>query len=300
MDRLESMAVFIDVVATGSLAAAAERRGLSASMVGKHLRALEERLEVRLLQRTTRRQHLTEAGALFLERCRDILDQVNTAEDDTSSLRGEPVGLLRISAPISFGVTRLAPAVAAFLAVYPRVNVELLLSDPPADPVGDGVDIAFQIGPLADSWLVARPLVPYRMAVCAAPSYLARHDALLSPHDLTRHDCLGHTRWGLRHAWHFEGPEGLIEVPLDYRLRIDNGPALREAAIAGAGIILQPFALVGQDIAAGRLQPLLAGYNARARPFYLVHAPDRAAPAKLRAFVKFALERFATEAVEGS
>ena len=300
MDRLESMAVFVEVVAAGSLAAAAERRGLSPSMVGKHLRALEERLDVRLLQRTTRRQRLTQAGELFLDRCREILSRVDAAEDDTSALRGEPVGLLRISAPISFGVTQLAPAMAGFLAAHPRVEVELLLTDAPVEPVGEGVDAAFRIGPLADSWLVARPLVQYyRMVVCAAPAYLAGRAAPVTPHDLSRHDCLGHTRWGLRHAWRFEGPEGPIEVPLDYRLRIDNGPGLREAALAGAGIILQPHALVGDDIAAGRLQRLLPGYRARGRSFFLVHTQDRAAPAKLRAFVDFAIQRFGRGADAG-
>lgn len=296
MDRLESMAVFVDVVSAGSLAAAAERRGLSPSMVGKHLRALEARLEVRLLHRTTRRQRLTEAGELFLERCHEILHQYDAAEDDTSTLRGEPVGLLRISAPVSFGVTRLAPVTAAFLAEYPKVDVELLLTDAPVDPIGDGVDVAFRIGPLPDSSLMARPLVDYyQMIVCAAPTYLARRGAPETPHDLPQHDCLGHTRWGLRHAWRFNGKDGVIEVPVKYRLRIDNGLALREAALAGAGIILQPHALVGADIAAGRLQRLLRGYEARGRQLYLVYAQDRAAPAKVRAFLEFAHRRFAKE-----
>jgi DNA-binding transcriptional LysR family regulator len=296
MDRLESMAVFVDVVAAGSLAAAAEKRGLSPSMVGKHLRSLEARLGVRLLQRTTRQQRLTEAGTLYLERCREILAQVAGAEDDAATLNSEPSGLLRVSAPISFGVTRLAPVCARFLATYSKVALELVLTDAPLELVGDGIDVAFRIGPLPDSSLIARPLVSYyRMVVCAAPSYLARRGAPASPPDLQGHDCLGHTRWGLRHAWRFESPEGSIEVPLGYRLRIDNGPALREAALAGAGIILQPLALVGEDIAAGRLQQLLENYKAHGRDFYLLHAKDRSAPAKRRAFVDFALAQFAKE-----
>ncbi|WP_206245345.1 LysR family transcriptional regulator [Novosphingobium terrae] len=288
------MAVFVDVVATGSLAAAAERRGLSPSMVGKHLRALEDRLQLRLLERTTRRQKLTEAGELFLERCREILRQVDAAQDDAIGLRGAASGLLRVSAPTSFGVTRLAPAMAAFRKAHPGVEIELALTDAPVDPGGDNVDVAFRIGPLADSGLVARPLMPfYRMIVCAAPDYLARHGVPQRPEDLSAHDCLGHTRWGLRHDWRFLDGERDILVPIHYSLRIDSGLALREAAIAGAGIILQPYALVGEALAKGQLQQVLTACEARGRELFLVYPRDRAAPAKLRAFIAFALDHFA-------
>jgi len=294
MDRLESMAVFVEIIESGSLVAAAERLGLSPSMVGKHLNAIEDRLGIRLLQRTTRRQHLTEAGALYLERCRDVLSRYAEAEEEASTVRSEPAGQLRISAPISFGVVQLAPAVAQFIIRHPRVTVDLRLTDTPVDLVGDGVDAAFCVGPLQETWLVARSLPSfYDMIVCASPAYLSSRSTPRSPHDLAHHDCLGHTRWGLRHAWRFEGPEGPVEVPLTYRLRIDNGPALREAALEGAGVILQPQGLVATDIAAGRLCRLLPDYRARGRDFYLVHSRDRAAPAKLRAFIDFAVSHFA-------
>jgi DNA-binding transcriptional LysR family regulator len=293
MDSLESMSVFVEIVDTGNLTAAAERLGLSSSMVGKHLNALEARLGVKLLQRTTRRHHLTEAGALYLERCRDILDRVKAADDEASALRGHPLGQLRIAAPISFGVTQLAPAVATFLAQYPGIDIELVLTDAPVDPVGDGVDLVFRIGPLADSSLVARSLPSYyQMVVCAAPDYLARRGTPAVPHDLLKHDCLGHTRWGPRHAWRFDGPDGQIEISVTYRLRIDNGPALREAALAGGGIIRQPLGLVKSDLAAGRLQLLLADYRSHGRDLYLLYARDTVAPVKLRAFVDFALDHF--------
>ncbi|WP_199032233.1 LysR family transcriptional regulator [Ralstonia sp. ASV6] len=294
MDSLESMSVFVEIVNTGSLTTAAERLGLSSSMVGKHLNALEARLGVKLLHRTTRRHQLTEAGALYLERCRDILERVKAAHDDASALRGNPAGKLRIAAPISFGVTQLAPAVARFLAHHPGIDIELMLTDAPVDPVGDGVDLAFRVGPLVDSSLIARPLPSYyRMVVCAAPDYLARRGMPTVPHDLLSHDCLGHTRWGPSHAWRFDGPDGPIEVPVSYRLRIDNGPALREAALAGGGIIRQPFGLVKNDLETGRLRLLLADYRSHGRDFYLLYARDTVAPAKVRAFMEFALEHFA-------
>nr|WP_199042805.1 LysR family transcriptional regulator [Dyella sp. ASV24] len=300
MDRFESMTVFVEIVRTGSLTATADKLGLSPSMVGKHLNTLEARLGTKLLHRTTRRHQLTEAGALYFERCRDILDRVEAADDDATALRGDPSGQLRIAAPISFGVTQLAPAMATFQAKYPGVDIELVLTDAPVDPVGDGVDLAFRIGPLADSSLVARSLPPYyRMVVCASPDYLARRGTPMTPDDLLTHDCLGHTRWGPRHAWRFEGPDGPHEVPVTYRLRVDNGPALREAALAGGGIILQPLGLVKTDLETGRLRRLLEGYSARGRDFYLLYARDVELPAKLRAFVEFALDHFSTRGSEG-
>jgi DNA-binding transcriptional LysR family regulator len=286
------MAVFVDIVATGSLAAAAEQRGLSPSMVGKHLRFLEDHFGVQLLQRTTRRQRLTESGELVLERCREILDRIEQIKEDALEPTKTPSGLLRISAPISFGVSQLSPALSEFLSTYKNVRVDLVLADTPIDLISHNVDVAFRIGPLEDSSLIARPLTPYWMVVCASPQYLAQHGTPVLPQDLKKHDCLGHTRWGLRHAWHFVGPEGQIDVPLDYRIRIDNGPALREAARAGAGIIMQPRMLVSEDIRSGRLKPLLTKYKVQPRPFYLVHARNKKLPAKTRTFVEFAIKRF--------
>jgi len=292
MDRLESMAVFVDIISEGSLASAAEKRGLSPSMIAKHLNFLEDTLGVQLLQRTTRRQRLTESGELFLEKCREILNLVaQTGEEVSKSAKG-PSGLLRISAPISFGVTQLSPALPHFLATYTNIRIDLVLTDAPIDPISQNVDVAFRIGPLADSWLVAKKLPPYWMMVCASPEYLKRRGVPIIPNDLKVHDCLGHTRWGLRHAWHFEGPKGMIDVPLEYKIRIDNGPALREAALAGAGIIMQPRFLVKEDIKAGRLKPLLTSYAIHPRPFYLVHVKDHKPSAKIRAFIEFAMKSF--------
>jgi len=292
MDRLESMAVFVDIISEGSLVSAAEKRGLSPSMIAKHLNFLEDHLGVQLLQRTTRRQRLTESGELFLEKCREILNLVDQTNEDVSKSAKGPSGLLRISAPISFGVTQLSPALPKFLATYANIHIDLVLTDAPIDPISQNVDVAFRIGPLANSWLVAKKLPAYWMIVCASPEYLKRRGVPIIPNDLKAHDCLGHTRWGLRHAWHFEGPKGMIDIPLDYKIRIDNGPALREAALAGAGIIMQPKFLVKEDIKAGRLKPLLTNYTIQPRPFYLVHVKDHKSSAKIRTFIEFAMKSF--------
>lgn len=287
------MAVFVEVVAGGSLATAAERLGMSPTMAGKHLNSLEASLGVTLLHRTTRRHRLTEAGALYLERCRDILARVAAAGDAASSLRGEPVGLLRIGAPQSFGITRLASALPGFLRRYPGVRVELVLADASIDMLRDGLDVAFCVGPLADSSLVARRLPAfYQMVVCAAPSYLAERGVPATPLDLLSHDCLGHTRWGPRYPWTFHAPDGPVEVPVTYKLRIDSGLALREAALAGGGVILQPLSLVKDDLESGRLVKLFADFQLRGRDLYLLYARDPSSPMKVQAFIDFALTYF--------
>jgi len=290
MDKLESMAVFIDIISTGSLVATAEKRGLSPSMVAKHLNFLEDYFGTRLIQRTTRKQRITESGEICLERCRDILKYIEKTSEDITKFSKGPSGLLRLSSPISFGVTQLSPALSKFLDMYPNIRVDLKLTDAPIDPIAHDVDVAFRIGPLSDSELVAKKLSPYQMVVCASAEYLKRKGIPKHPLDLKDHDCLGHTRWGLRHAWHFQGAAGQVNVPLDYRIRIDHGPALRQAAISGAGIIMQPKILVKDDIKSGLLTPLLTEYKITPRPFYLVHVKDRKQSPKVRAFIDFAIK----------
>lgn len=298
MDRMESIEVFVTIVDAGGLSAAAQKLGLSPTMVGKHLRDLEDRLGAQLLNRTTRRQSLSEAGELFLSRCRSLLRDIAEAEDEVAAVRGAAAGLLKISAPISFGVARLAPALPAFLTAHPLMEVELSLSDGRVDAIGQGFDVAVWVGPMPDSGLIARPLAPYGMMVCAAPEYLQNNGRPQTPYDLVHHVCLGLTHWGLRHSWYFDGPNGSIKVPIEYRLRIDSGPALRAAALAGAGIILQSEALVGGDVADGHLVQLFPDYVVPTRPTYLVYPPSRPPLAKVQAFVDFALARFAARAIE--
>ena len=182
--------------------------------------------------------------------------------------------------------------VSGYLARYPDVDIQLRLSDALADSANRGMDIIFRVGPLQDSAMVARPLPSfYTMVVCAAPSYLHVHGTPQTPHDLIQHRCLGHMRWGSDHVWRFQGPQGPVEVAVDYRLRVDQGPALRELALAGAGVILQPYSLVAADLLEGRLVRLMKDYSSHGRDLYMLYARDHIAPAKVRSFVEFALQR---------
>lgn len=292
MDRLEGIEIFIQVSATGSFSAVARTRGLSPTMVSKHIQALEERLGVRLIQRTTRRQSLTDAGRRYLERAERLLAHWSEAETSVQSLRSSPKGTLRVSCPVTFGTERLSPVIADYLQSYPDVQVELFLSDrPPALPE-DGVDAAFWIGALHDSELIAHPLLPYRMCLCASPAYLKKRGAPRRPDDLKAHACLGFAFWDRKDRWKLKGPKGEVSVTVRGSFTANNGRALKKAALAGAGILLQPEALVAADLERGLLVRVLPGYEPAHRAMHLLHAADRQPTPALRTFVDFVLKHF--------
>jgi DNA-binding transcriptional LysR family regulator len=289
MDRLKSMEVFVAAVDSGSFTAAAEMFDMSPVMVGKHIRQLEERLGARLLARTTRRQSLTEIGRQYAERCRQILADIKAAESGAEAMRSTPRGTLRISAPVSFGTQRLAPVMTDYLAAWPDVSLDLDLNDRMVDLVEEGYDAAIRIGELRDSTLVARPLMEYRMMLCASPDYLKRAGTPKTPEDLVAHQCLDFTPLNRRVRWNLNGTES--EFPAS-RFRSNNGQALRMAALRGYGIVLQSEVLLGEDVAAGRLVPLLEEYLPAPRPVSLVYPRDRLATPKMTTFIAFMLERF--------
>lgn len=296
MDRFESMAIFVRVVERGSFAAAAEEFRLTGTMVGHHVRALEERLGGRLLNRTTRRQSLTELGTQYYERCRRILSDVRDAEALGAEMHGEARGRLRVLSPVSFGVHRLAPAVIDYRAAHPNVEVDLVVSDRALDLVDEGFDVALRIGELPDSSLVARPLRPYRSVVCAAPSYLARHGAPQVPEDLSAHHCLGLAHPIASRQWRLHGARGEVVVPVSLVFSANNGEALRMAALSGLGIVMQPEILLEDDLRAGRLIPVLPDYAPIARSMHVITVGDRKPPAKIGTFVEFVVQRFGARA----
>ncbi|WP_137174168.1 LysR family transcriptional regulator [Massilia sp. HP4] len=296
MDRLLSMTIFARAVELGSFSAAALVFRMSPQLVGKHVRVLEQHLGVQLLKRTTRRQHLTEIGASYYERVKVILAEVDDADRLAADMRARPSGLLRVNAPVSFGIHALTPRLVDYMAQYPDVQVELSLANRYIDAMVEGVDVVFRVGELADSSRIARRLAPYRLILCAAPAYLARHPKIISPMDLTRHACLGFPYTELRTHWTFDGPDGCETVPVASRLTIDSGEALLTAARSGAGLMLQPIELVGPDLAAGTLVRVLPKYTAPLRPLHLLYAPDRQMTPKLRSFVDFCVQAFGAAA----
>lgn len=292
MDRLTGMEVFVKAVESGSFSAAGEAMQMSSQLVGKHVQKLEQHLGVQLLHRSTRRQSLTDFGRIFYERARIILSEVESAESMAAETRVVPSGRLRINAPVSFGMRTLSPRLPEYMKMYPDVSVELTLANRAVDLIEEGYDAVFRVGELSDSGLIARRLAPYRLVLCASPSYIERHDPLMSPWDLQKHECLGFSHTELRTHWTFEGPNGKEVIPVTSRLIVDHGEPLLCAALAGLGIMLQPLELVDDYLADGRLVVLLPEHAAPARPLHILYAPDRRLTPKLRSFIDFTVANF--------
>lgn len=295
MSRLEDMALFVQVVETGSFTAAARRAGLSKSLVSRRIAALEDRLAARLLNRTTRRLTLTETGSAFYERAQRIVAEAEEAEMLASQLDAEPRGRLRVAAPMSFGFLHVAPALAAFAAAYPRLVVDLDLDDRFVDLASEGQDMAIRIGRLPDSSLVARRLAPARLCVVASPDYLARRGTPQRPADLAGHDCLVYSNTPAGDQWRFVGSSERLAPRLNARLRANNGDALSAAAEAGLGLAVLPSFIIGAAVMRGTLRILLPDHPIEESGIYAVYPASRHISAKVRRLVDFLAERFGGE-----
>ncbi len=266
-------------------------------MVSKHVQTLEERLGVRLLNRTTRRVGATEVGQDYYERCLRILTDIDEAERAAGDLQTAPRGLLRVTAPVSFGIRHLAPAIGDYLLAYPDVSIDLSLDDPYVDLVEERLDLAIRVGHLADSSLMARKLCEVAMIVCASPAHLAAHGAPHTPSDLGKHNCLVYTYSTQQSTWRFfdrAGTEHAIRI--SGRFLANNGDALRALALNGVGIIFAPDFLVEDDLRTGRLVPLLQDYTTPETPVHAVFPHSRYLSAKTRTFIDFIAARFARPA----
>lgn len=289
MDKLRGMETFIAVVEYGSFTEAASHLEMSAVMVGKYIALIERQLATRLLERNTRRQSLTDAGRVYYEEAKRVLEQVSIAESSVERLRLAPAGTLRISAPTSFGACVMAPLTATFLQQWSDVRVELDLTNRLVDLVDEGFDLAVRIGDIHQTDLVAKYLCAYRMVICAAPAYLNRHGTPLTPADLAGHLCLSHTVWTARNEWKLPGITEEVRWRRDAILRCNDGYGLRMAAIAGAGLLLQPEVLLAEDLASGKLVRILEAYTPEPRPVHLLWRQDLRPLPKLTRFVEHAL-----------
>ena len=291
MDRLAGMEVFVRVVDLGGFTPAAAASGISTTMVSNHVKALEERLGAKLLNRTTRRQSLTEIGARYYAQCLDVLARIESAEVEAREMRSRPRGRLKISAPVTLGSHLLVHTFAHYLREQPDIEIDLQLNDRIVDLADEGFDAAFRFGELRDSGLVARRLRSLGRIICAAPAYLARHGTPGEPEDLANHNCLAFRYVQPERDWVFRGFGKERHVSIKGQLTVNNGSALVEAAIAGTGVALLPEYLAAPDLEAGRLIRLFSEYDLSRAPLQLVYLPDRHMTPKMRSFVEFVVER---------
>jgi len=294
MDKLTGMNVFVKSADLGSFAGAAEALRMSPQMIAKHVAALEHSLGITLLNRTTRRQSLTDVGRAYYDRCKVVLAEVEAADQLAHEMKTQPKGVLRVSAPVTFGTFGMASFVTRYLAKYEEMQVDLSLNDRFVDPIEEGFEVMVRIGELADSSLIARPLAPYRLIACAAPSYLGRRGVPLTPGELAGHDCLAYASWASFQPcqWRFSHQGKTEEVQANGRFRSNNWKALLDAATDGFGITLGPESVLASEIAAGRLIRVLPDYEGPARPMHVLYPADRKPTIKLRSFVDALIEEF--------
>lgn len=295
MDMFQAMTVFVQVVEQGSMTAAARQCEMSTTMVGNYLKALEERLGISLLQRTTRRQNLTEFGTQYYRRCVEVLGLVADSDRLAEQAQTQPSGTLRITAPPAFGAERLSPMLSEFVTQYPEIKVEVVLSNQLQDLIEHGFDAAIRLGPAEPSGLIARPLQDYTLTICASADYLQRHGTPVRAEDLSQHQCLafaypaGDDWRAADKLWKLTGPEGVMEVPVSGPMTVNSSPALRQAALTGMGIAMLPDVLVREDLQQGTLIPLLRDYQPPSRTMHLLYPQDRYRLPKVRYFVEAAL-----------
>lgn len=297
-DVVHGMLVFTKVVQAGSLSAAARELGVSTAVVSRTLAALEARLGVRLVNRTTRSLHLTDEGASYYETSQRILAEIDEADAAVTSRHIEPQGVLKVALPASFGHQHIAPLIPRFAELYPKIELALSLSDRLINLIEEGFDLAVRIAELKDSSLAARKLAPNRRVVCASPAYLREHGEPKTPQDLTRHNCLV-AAWeqGFAMTWEYKNPvnkRGSVRV--SGRYACDNWEVLREWAIAGLGVALKSTWDVRRQLEDGSLVPLFPGYDFDTDVgIYAVYPHRRHLPAKTRVFIDFLAESFGPE-----
>lgn len=292
-NRAGEMAAFVQVVEDGGFTAAARSLRVSPSAVSKLVARLEDRLGVRLLQRTTRRLSLTAEGRLFYERCRELLDEIAAAEELVAGSRLRPRGILRVGVSHGFGMRCLVPLVPLFAERYPEIVLELAFADRRVDLVAEGLDLAIRLGSVQDESLVARRLGEHGRIVCAAPAYLARHGTPRRPEDLLAHNCILFDQPEHLNQWPFRRPDGSIErVRVRGMARSDSGDALYQLLLNGFGIAWAADFLARDDLAAGRLVPLLEPFRVDLRTaVHAVYPQRRHLPAKVRTLIDFLVER---------
>jgi DNA-binding transcriptional LysR family regulator len=287
---LSSLRVYARVVELKSFSEVARRMGITPATVSKHVASLETTLRAHLVNRTTRRLYITEAGQRFYDHCVTILNELDRAEAELTEIRGEPSGHLRVTAPLMFGLAKISPRLSGFMGRYPRVSLDVDFSVEKMDLVGQRIDVAVRIAESVDPGFVAFKLGPYTRVFCAAPSYLEAHGTPLSPDELAHHNGLITRGASLNATWPVNREGAVVQMRVSGNLVANNGRVVRDAAIDGRGIVMVPKWIVDDDLAAGRLVEILHGYVPANRAVYAVLPRQGALLPKVRAFVDFLRE----------
>jgi len=286
MNNIKRMLAFVQVVEAGSFSAAAKRLGIARSAVSRHIAVLEKEFGVRLLNRTTRRLNMTEAGRIYYHSCSNILTETETIKQRIRQLRDMPTGMLKVAGPTSFG-SQLATLTHEFRQHYPSLSIELQLDDRVVNTVEEGIDVSIRIGWLDDSRMIARKLCDSPRMLCASPVYLEQHGRPATPAQLTEHECIIFTLLPTPHQWTFFRNQHRETIQIRGQTRTNSAIAMRELALNGAGIAPLSHFLVSKAIAAGRLEPLLTDYDCGSAGVYAVYLDRRYKQAKVRLFIDF-------------
>ncbi|MES9854721.1 MAG: LysR family transcriptional regulator [Candidatus Thiodiazotropha sp. L084R] len=293
MNRLEFLESFVAVVESGQFSIAAERLGIGKPVISRRVSELEDHLGALLLQRTTRKLSLTDAGREFYPRAVQVLEDLNEAEQSVSRSQQELSGRIRLAAPLSFGLLHLSPALAIFNREHPRVILDIDLNDSEVDLVKEGIDLALRVGPLDNSTMVARPLAPIHFAVCASPDYLARKGIPKTPQELTEHRGLCYSNLPEPQKWPFLDESGrTLSVRIPLHMQANNGQILLEAAIGGQGICFSPTFIAYQAVLDGRLTPILADFSIPPATAYAIYPNRRFIPQRVRVLAEFLRKQF--------
>lgn len=293
MNPFQEMRTFCAVAEAGSFVRAAEALELSKAAVSRYVSDLETRLGARLLHRTTRRLSLTDEGELFYARSKELLAGLEEAESELRSRSGAARGVLRINAPVTFGILHLAPLWGPFRELHPQVRLDITLSDRVVDLVEEGYDVAIRIARLPDSTLISKRLASTRIVLCASPRYLEANGVPKHPSELAEHAVIAYRYWSTGDEWLFDGPTGRVSVRTKPIMHSNNGDTCRAMALEHRGVILQPTFLIGRDLADGALVELMPEYHSLELDIYAIYPTRRHVSPKVRALIEFLVQRFA-------
>lgn len=293
MSHFDDLFWLVEVVEAGTLSAAAEKHHVTSAAVSKRLRLLEERLGVKLLVRTTRHLRTTEAGALYYQRGKALLEEFNELEENIASTSERLCGSIRINAPLSFGMKALMKPINEFMQLYPQLHITLHLDDRFIDILNSDYDLVIRVGTLEDSSLVAQRIANARLICCAAPSYLEKHGTPQTPHDLLKHNCLIYQHSMPMHLWNFRKEGVDSQISIQGNLVTNNGDMLNQAAVLGQGLVYHPEFIAHTALEAGQLVEVLADYTSIYVSAYAMYPTRHFLPVKIRRLIEFLQQRLA-------